>query len=188
MLGLGLAVDYSLFIVSRYREELRADADRVQAVSTTLQTAGRTVAMSGLIVATSLASLMLFPQVYLRSMGLGGVAAVLTALAASLTVLPALLAILGHRVGAGRAPQRRRTGKHAAAAQVSIPARQERDATTWSATWAAVAVPLVMLGAPFLRVELAAGLSVTPDGTPSREALERIVADFLASTNPSTRS
>jgi uncharacterized membrane protein YdfJ with MMPL/SSD domain len=185
MLGLGLAVDYSLFIVSRYREELRAGVDRVQAVSTTLQTAGRTVAMSGLIVATSLASLMLFPQAYLRSMGLGGVAAVLIALAASLTVLPALLAILGHRVGAGRAPQRRRTGKHAAAAQGAW-YRLARSVMRRPVGYlAAVAVLLIMLGAPFLRVEFGGvDYRSLPDGTPSREALERIVADFPASTEP----
>ena len=134
MLGLGLAVDYSCSSSAVTEKNWGCDADRVQAVSTTLQTAGRTVAMSGLIVATSLASLMLFPQVYLRSMGLGGVAAVLRALAASLTVLPALLAILGHRVGAAGRPNDGGPGSMRPRPRCLVPARQERDATTWSAT------------------------------------------------------
>jgi uncharacterized membrane protein YdfJ with MMPL/SSD domain len=185
MLGLGLAVDYSLFIVSRYREELRVGADRVKALSTTMETAGRTVAMSGLIVATSLASLLLFPQVYLRSMGLGGLAAVLIALAASLTVLPALLVTLGHRVDAGRPSRRRRTGSHAAAPLGAWYRVARSVMRRPSAYLGAVAVLLVMLGAPFLRVEFGGvDYRALPDGTPSREALESIVTDFPASTEP----
>jgi trehalose monomycolate/heme transporter len=113
LLGMGLAIDYSLFVVSRFREELAARApgtDRQQvnaAVSATMATAGRTVLFSGLIVAASLTSLLIFPQNFLRSMGLGGVAAVLVAMTAALTVLPALLAVLGPRIEAGRLPWRR---------------------------------------------------------------------------------
>ena len=69
-----------------------------------MATAGRTVAFSGLTVAMSLASLLLFPQVFLRSMGFGGMAAVLVAMVGALTVLPALLAVLGHRVDSLRIP------------------------------------------------------------------------------------
>ena len=72
-----------------------------------MATAGRTVLFSGLIVAASLASLLLFPQNFLRSMGYGGVAAVLVAMVAALTVLPALLAVLGPRIEFGRMPWRR---------------------------------------------------------------------------------
>src|SRR5262245_58380021 len=74
MLGLGLAIDYALFIVSRFREEIRQRDDVPSALATTMRTAGRTVAFSGLTVAMSLASLLLFPQMFLRSMGLGGIA------------------------------------------------------------------------------------------------------------------
>jgi len=98
MLGLGLAIDYALFVVSRFREELRGGATTEDALVRTMSTAGRTVAFSGLTVAISLASLLLFPQVFLRSMGFGGMAAVLVAMVGALTVLPALLAVLGHRV------------------------------------------------------------------------------------------
>ena len=70
------------------------------AIARTMATAGRTVAVSGLTVAVSLSGLLIFPQVFLRSMGAGGIAAVLVAVVAALTVLPALLAVLGRRVEA----------------------------------------------------------------------------------------
>ncbi|NUS74525.1 MAG: MMPL family transporter [Corynebacteriales bacterium] len=108
ILGLGLAIDYALFVVSRFREELRAGYQPNEAVRRTMRTAGRTVAVSALVVALSLAGLLIFPQVFLRSMGLGGIAAVLVALTATLTVLPATLALLGHRIDAGKMPWRRR--------------------------------------------------------------------------------
>jgi RND superfamily putative drug exporter len=104
LIGLGMAIDYSLFIVSRFREELAGGADTPEALRRTIATAGRTVMVSGLTIALALASLLIFPQVFLRSMGLGGMAAVLVAMVASLTVLPALLAVLGHRINALRVP------------------------------------------------------------------------------------
>ena len=100
MLGLGLAVDYALLLVSRYREERALDP--VGALERTYATAGRTVAYSGLIVAASLAGLLVMPDDFLRSMGLAGMAVVLLDLVAALTLLPALLALLGPRVGTGR--------------------------------------------------------------------------------------
>jgi uncharacterized membrane protein YdfJ with MMPL/SSD domain len=102
VLGLGLAVDYALFVVSRFREELDRQPTVQRAVMRTMATAGRTVAFSGITIAASLASLTLFPETFLRSMGYGGVAVVLVDVAAALTVLPALLAILGHRVNSLR--------------------------------------------------------------------------------------
>jgi RND superfamily putative drug exporter len=98
MLGLGLAIDYSLFMVSRFREELMHTDDVEAALSRTMQTAGHTVLFSGLTVTISLLTLLIFPQMVLRSMGLGGAAGVLVALVGSTTVLPALLAVLGRRV------------------------------------------------------------------------------------------
>ena len=110
MLGLGLAIDYALFVVSRFREELRrGQRHRGGAGAARWRTAGRTVAFSGLTVAISLASLLFFPQVFLRSMGFGGMAAVLVAMVGALTVLPALLAVLGPRVDSLRIPFLRRS-------------------------------------------------------------------------------
>ena len=97
-LGLGLAIDYALFIVRRYREELSAGADPLTAVGTTLRTAGRTVLFSALTVAVSLAAMMLFPQYFLRSFAYAGIAVVLLAATSALILLPAALILLGHRV------------------------------------------------------------------------------------------
>ncbi len=101
VLGLGLAIDYGLFMIMRYREELRANANDVRmALMRTMQTAGRTVLFSGLTVSTCLVGLTFFPLLTLRSIGFGAIAAVLVAMVAALTILPALLAVLGRRINA----------------------------------------------------------------------------------------
>ncbi|MCX5125849.1 MMPL family transporter [Streptomyces sp. NBC_00347] len=97
-LGLGLAVDYALFIVRRFREELAAGRDPVAAVGVTLRTAGRTVLFSALTVAVALSAMLFFPMYFLRSFAYAGVAVVLLAAAAALIVLPAALVLLGERV------------------------------------------------------------------------------------------
>jgi RND superfamily putative drug exporter len=99
-LGLGLSIDYSLFTVSRYREEAAARGFGVDALRRTLETSGRTIAFSALTVAAAIASLVIFPQRFLYSMGIGGALVALIAAALALTVLPALLAVLGPRVNA----------------------------------------------------------------------------------------
>src|SRR3954471_19368724 len=98
--GLGLAIDYGLFVVSPFREEMRKQPDVESARARTMSTAGRTVAVSGVTVAISIAGLLIFPQVFLRSMGFGGMSAVLIAMVSALTLLPALLAMLGPKVDA----------------------------------------------------------------------------------------
>ncbi|MFE4262159.1 MMPL family transporter [Streptomyces sp. NPDC056883] len=97
-LGLGLAIDYALFIVRRFREELAAGRDPVAAVGVTLRTAGRTVLFSALTVAVALSAMLFFPMYFLRSFAYAGVAVVLLAAAAALIVLPAALVLLGERV------------------------------------------------------------------------------------------
>ncbi|MFF8321141.1 MMPL family transporter [Streptomyces bobili] len=97
-LGLGLAIDYALFIVRRFREEVSGGADPTTAIGTTLRTAGRTVLFSALTVAVSLAAMLVFPQYFLRSFAYAGIAVVLLAAAAALILLPAALVLLGHRV------------------------------------------------------------------------------------------
>jgi RND superfamily putative drug exporter len=104
-LGLGLAIDYSLFVVSRYREELVAHGHTVEAIARTLATAGRTVVFSALTVAAAMASLFVFPQQFLRSMAIGGTLVALSSGAIALVALPALLHVLGPRVNA-LAPER----------------------------------------------------------------------------------
>jgi uncharacterized membrane protein YdfJ with MMPL/SSD domain len=98
-LGLGVAVDYSLFCVSRFREELGRGADVPAAVRTTMTTAGRTVLFSAATVAAAMACLTVFPQRFLISMGIGGAVVAIVAAAATLLTLPALLVVLGPRLG-----------------------------------------------------------------------------------------
>jgi RND superfamily putative drug exporter len=98
MLAVGLAVDYALLMVSRFREERRTAADLPGAIAATIASAGRTVMFSGLTVAVALAGLVVFPDPFLRSMGLAGAAVVLVDMAAALTLLPALLALVGRRI------------------------------------------------------------------------------------------
>jgi trehalose monomycolate/heme transporter len=157
ILGLGLAIDYGLFMVTRFREELGRQPTVEQAVARTVATAGRTVAVSGVTVAVALTSLMLFPEDFLRSMGYGGVATVAVDMLAALTVLPALLAVLGPRVNALRI---RRTVQYPIKGRG--PVRDEASGAWYRlaqsvmrrpAVYAGVIViGLLALGAPFLRI------------------------------------
>ena len=97
-LGLGLGIDYSLLIVNRFREELHAGKSVDEAIKRTVSTAGKTVFYSGLTIVITLASLMLFPLMFLKSFGYAGVTVVIMAVLGSLVALPALLAILGKRI------------------------------------------------------------------------------------------
>ncbi len=99
-MGLGVGIDYSLFVLSRYREEVAGGADARMAVARTLQTAGRTVLYSSLTVAAALTTLLVFPIRFLSSMGIGGAVVALSGGVVALVVLPALLIVLGPRVDA----------------------------------------------------------------------------------------
>ncbi|WP_328503048.1 MMPL family transporter [Streptomyces sp. NBC_00457] len=156
-LGLGLAVDYALFIVRRYREELSTGAEPLTAVGTTLRTAGRTVLFSALTVAVSLAAMLLFPQYFLRSFAYAGIAVVLLAAAAALILLPAALVLLGHRVNALDLRKLFRRGRPSKATVVA-------DTSGWARTASLVmrrapffalgtTAVLVLLGLPFLGVK-----------------------------------
>jgi uncharacterized membrane protein YdfJ with MMPL/SSD domain len=97
-LGLGLAIDYTLFLVTRFREELANGAQTRAAVRTTMATAGRTVAFSAATVAAALATLTVFPLGFAQSMGIAGASVAIVAALASLAVSPALLAMWGHKL------------------------------------------------------------------------------------------
>lgn len=97
-LGLGLGIDYSLLVVNRFREELHSGKSVDEAVKRTVETAGKTVFYSGLTVVITLAALMLFPLMFLKSFGYAGVTVVIMAVLGALVALPALLAILGKRI------------------------------------------------------------------------------------------
>jgi RND superfamily putative drug exporter len=99
VMGIGLGIDYSLFVIARFREELARGEPVPAALATTVRTSGRTVIFSGLTVAASLSALLVFPFAFLRSFAWAGILVVAFAVLAALTVLPAALAVLGHRVG-----------------------------------------------------------------------------------------
>ena len=184
MLGLGLAIDYALFVVSRFREELAAQPpgpQRVEdALAGTVATAGRTVAFSGLTVAISLAGLLLFPQMFLRSMGFGGIAAVLVAMVAALTVLPALLGVLGPRVNAGSMPWRRHRQGRAASGSGGWWSRVARSVMRHPLAYlAAIVVGLVALGLPFRNVAWGGiDARALPATTESRQVSQTLDRDF----------
>jgi trehalose monomycolate/heme transporter len=182
ILGVGLGIDYGLFMVTRFREELHRQPTVEQAVARTVATAGRTVAVSGVTVAIALTSLMLFPEVFLRSMGYGGVATVAVDMLAALIVLPALLAVLGFRVNALRIRR-----------SVHRPAREETSGGWYRlahsvmrrpAVYASVIViGLLALGAPFLRISWGGTDARTlPAASTVRQVSETLDTQFPANS------
>jgi len=188
-LGLGLAIDYSLFIVSRYREEIARSGPGPEALRRTLATAGRTVLFSTLTVAAALAALMVFPQQFLYSMGLGGMVVALIAAAVSLVALPALLALLGPRIDS-LAPKRLRGASERVA-------RGERAGGWYRLSRAVMRRPaliatltaavLLLLGSQFLRVEFT-GFSAEnlPKSSEPRQVDDALDAEFPANPSSST--
>ena len=163
LLGLGIAIDYSLLIVNRFREEMRR-RPREEAVAHTVATAGRAILFSGATSALGLSGLLLFRFMMLRSLGLGGIMVVLVSLLVALTLLPAVLAVVGERVDA-----------------LSILPRRAGRGEFWHrlASWVmrhpiAVTVPLVLfllfLGVPALGIKIGAPWSdILPPGAEARE-------------------
>ncbi|MDP9019968.1 MAG: MMPL family transporter, partial [Actinomycetota bacterium] len=176
-LGLGLAIDYSLFMVSRFREQLVAGLPTGDAVVRTVETAGRTVAFSALTVAASLSALLVFPLYFLRSFAYAGVAVVLMAAAGSLLTLPALLATVGPKVNAWSL---RRRPKAPAAVEDGFWHRLASAVMRRPVPIATgVVAVLVVLGIPFLDVN--PGLpsyTVLPASNEARQVSERLAGEF----------
>jgi uncharacterized membrane protein YdfJ with MMPL/SSD domain len=187
-LGLGLAIDYSLFMVSRYREELARHGPGVAALHATLATAGRTVLFSALTVAATVAALLVFPQQFLYSISIGGILVSLLAAGTSLLVLPAVLALLGHRVNA-LAPRRlrRRADRDALPVTAGVWYRlamlvMRRPGIIALATGAV----LLAMAVPFLGIRFTSlDASVLPQSTGARQVYESLRADgMLARSTP----
>jgi uncharacterized membrane protein YdfJ with MMPL/SSD domain len=180
-LGLGLAIDYSLFVVSRYREEIAKDGPGLPAMRRTLATAGRTVLFSSLTVAAALASLLVFPQRFLYSMGLGGALVALLAAAVSLIVLPAVLALLGHRVNS-LAPKflQRRADADARPATHGFWYRLSRLVQRMPGRVAVMATVLLLtLGIPFYSLEFTSvDAQVLPQDRSARQVDDVLRAEF----------
>jgi putative drug exporter of the RND superfamily len=172
MLGLGLAIDYSLFMTSRFREELE-HVPVEKAIERTVDTAGRAVFFSGFTVMLGLAGLMVFDFMFLQSIGFAGAVVVVFALSAALTLLPALLSVLGHRVN-----------------KFSFLSRGQDSGRFWYRVAGVVmrhpwriALPtvllLLLLGSPFLGIRLSApDATILPMSTESRQAFETLRSEF----------
>lgn len=174
-MGLGLAIDYSLFVVARFREELRAGYEPAEAVVRTVRTAGRTVAFSALTVAASLCALLIFPQVFLRSFAYAGVAVALLAGLFSVLVLPAVLALLGHRVNALTVRQRSVNPPEEGFWQRVATIVMHRPIPVATV----VIAVLLFVGSPFLGLRLTLPDDrVLPESAPSRQVGDVIRADF----------
>ncbi len=187
-LGLGLAIDYSLFMVSRFREELAGGRDRQAALAQTLRTAGRVVAFSAITVACALAALIVFRQRFLYSMGIGGALCALIAAGVSLTLLPALLGMLGERVNAG-GPRRWKEAiaREARAERSGFWYRHSQRVMRRPVTVAVGAsVLLIALGLPFLTIKFTGiDASVLPSNQSARIVDDAIRTEFPPSeTSP----
>lgn len=185
LLGLGLAIDYSLFMVSRFREELHRLRSVEAAVMRTMETSGHTIFFSGLTIIASLLCMQIFPVDFLRSMSLGGSAAVLVAMVAALFVLPAILRLLGARIDAlsfGSA-------KRHVSAYHRGDAVEERKSIwytcgkwfmrhRWSSVLVTVGV-LAVAGLPFMHAHFATpDYRSLPEGSESRYVSEKLASDF----------
>ena len=184
ILGLGLAIDYSLLMVGRFREELSHDKSVRDALVTTVTSAGRTILFSGLTVILSLLGLLAFPQTFLKSMGLGGAAAVSAAVILALTVLPAILAVLGKKIDFLSLPHRRRTRKeveHGFWYRFSKVLIQQPVAV-----FIASLGILLLLGSPFLHAEfMNSDATSLPSNLSSRQVYDALTNNFSgASSEP----
>ncbi len=179
MLGLGLAVDYSLFVTSRFREELAGNGgDIAGAVERTVATAGKAVFFSGATVLIGLMGLSLFEFMFLRSVGISGVIVVAWSTVAALTLLPALLSVVGTNID-----------------RLAI-RKQRKEASTVDGFWVrlsrgvmarpfATLIPtlafLLLLGTPFLRVNISSpDATILPPDLPSRQAFDLLVSEYGA--------
>src|SRR5947209_566204 len=193
LFGLGLGVDYSLFMVSRFREELAHGRNVEEAVAITVATAGRAVTFSGMTVSIGLAGLIFFRINFLRSVGMAGVMVVLLAVLAAITLLPAALAIIGNRINAlpVRLPRLWRRTSRAATSTLSpaAPLANNHRGFWYQLSHVVMRYPvqvfvpvfilLIALGLPFLGVRFSApDASILPPDGPSRAAFDLLAKRF----------
>lgn len=172
-MGLGLGVDYSLFVIARFREEVELRGDRHEAVARAVERAGRTVIFSGATVAASLSVLLFMPSDFFRSFAYAGVAVVAGGVAGALVVLPAVLAAAGDRV-LSRRPRRAAGGTF----RRGLATRVTRRPVVYGGVATAV---LLLLGSPFLGLRLGvADDRVLPASAPARQTSDVIRAEFPA--------
>jgi RND superfamily putative drug exporter len=175
LIGLGVAIDYSLFIVTRFRDELASGLSSENALANTMSTAGRAITFSGLTVAIGLSAMLFYQGTFMASMGIAGAIVVGLAVLYALTLLPALLAVIGPGVNRLRLPSRHSagTGKgfwHGLATWV-----MRRPVLVLLPTVAF----LVVAASPFLQMRIANGsVDMLPTRLEARQGYDRLVADF----------
>jgi RND superfamily putative drug exporter len=178
LIGLGVAIDYSLFIVNRFRDELAAGHTREDAIAISMSTAGRAITFSGVTVAIGLSAMIFFQGTFLASMGAAGAIVVGIAVLYGLTFLPAALSVLGERVD-WPSWLRQRLAAHKPAgtgAWHSMAVWVMRR--PWLVLVPAVAV-LVLAGTPFLQLRLAqGGVDQLPPSNTARQGYDTLVRDF----------
>jgi RND superfamily putative drug exporter len=178
MMGLAVAIDYSLFIVSRYREERRSGAAKHDAIQTTGATASRAVLFSGMTVVLALLGLMIVPNSVFRSLAAGAILVVIVAVAAALTLLPAVLALLGDRIDRGRVFRRKRA--HRAGPGTAWSRLAEAVMRRPVASVAAGVMILVLLGLSMFGMHVgSSGVSSLPAGSQSRQAFTVLSSEFV---------
>ncbi|MEE8047161.1 MAG: MMPL family transporter [Dehalococcoidia bacterium] len=186
MIGLAVGIDYALFIVKRYAEELAKGRDKLQAITAAGNTAGRTVLVSGAAVMIALAGMLIVPDVGFRSFGLGAIVVVIAAVSAATTLLPAIISVLGHRVFWLRIPF---VGR-----KIVVNTEDSQEDSNKGGVWdkitelvtARPVISVVIAGGALVAVTGAAftmnlgssGISSLPEGNSSRHAYEVLNSEF----------
>jgi putative drug exporter of the RND superfamily len=175
-LGLALGVDYALLMVARFREELAGGLAVPAAVARTVETAGRTVLFSALTVGLALTAMLVFPPFFLRSFGYAGIGVVVVCGLAALVVAPALLAVLGTRVNAGRVPWSRAVRGSASTFWRRLATMVVRHPVRWALPALA---GLLLMAAPLLHISFSApDRTVLPASSVTRQTADRLQNGF----------
>jgi putative drug exporter of the RND superfamily len=176
LIGLGVAIDYSLFIVNRFRDELAAGASREDAIATALSTAGRAITFSGVTVAVGLSAMLFFQGTFLASMGAAGAIVVAIAVVYGLTFLPALLSVMGPNVDRWGLPFLGRRKPPGTGAWHSMAIWVMRR--PWVVLVPALGF-LLIAGTPFLQLRLANGdVDQLPPSNQARQGYDTLISDF----------
>jgi uncharacterized membrane protein YdfJ with MMPL/SSD domain len=177
MMGLAVGVDYSLFVVSRFREERSAGRDQLGAIARAGATSSRAVFFSGLTVVIALIGMFVVPQTIFRSLGVGAIVVVLVSVAATLTLVPALISLLGDRIDSLRIPIGRRSGAVWSRIAQAVMRRPVASLVASVALLVALAVPYAWVQAG------SSGVSTLPDSFASKRAFELLDSEFGARDN-----